>query len=194
MEKYKTKRTDYQNANGHLVLLEQELDQISSRESNLLQAVTILEKKLQSTEKELKSQDEKKIRAIKSVKRIIKDLKQGRNVEDVTDQEYDLKLRLLKDKTNAIIFELIRLGEEQPELHSFIEELFEKVKINLKQYYELTHVLSMKSKLRPSHYLEWHLDRKQLEEAFIMTVYLAEDLTFRPKEVSVTYARQYRKL
>jgi hypothetical protein len=78
---------------------------------------------------DLHDQDEKKIRAIKAVRKIIKDIKSERRTLEIPDEEYDLKLRLLKDKTNIALSEIIRLGSEHPEIQSAINELFEKVRI-----------------------------------------------------------------
>jgi sulfur relay (sulfurtransferase) DsrC/TusE family protein len=130
MEKYRARRVEYQQVNDSLMSAEKRLGFLLTRESNLLQAVTLLEKKLSTMEGDLKEQETKKNRAIKMVKKIIRDLKAQKPDQEVsTEEELDLRLRLVKDKTNAAILEVIRLGDEHVELRPFIQGLFTQYNI-----------------------------------------------------------------
>ena len=126
MEKYKSIRADYHRVNETLEQFERQLTQTCVRESNLLEAVTILEMRVSSCESELFDQEAKKTRALKSISKIVRDNKTLTGTE-LSAEEEDLKLRFLKDKTNTCIIQLIKLGKDYPELYQTVQELFTKV-------------------------------------------------------------------
>lgn len=129
MQKYKSTRIDFQNLNTNLGYSEMQLTQTATRESNLLEAVTLLEMRLSTGESEYFDQDAKRVRALKSISKITKEFRNLNTTGRVplTADEEDLKVRFLKDKTNTCIAQIIKLGNDVPELFNMVKELFFKV-------------------------------------------------------------------
>lgn len=129
MEKYKEKRVDYQTVYDQVAQVEQVLGQMTSRESNLNQTVSILEKKLSIISSDVYDQKEKRTRALKAVIKYMKEFKkEGKHSEE----QIDLNLRMMKDQVSVSLNEICRIADEHPDIGYLIYDLFQKVSFILK--------------------------------------------------------------
>ncbi|KAJ3117225.1 Coiled-coil domain-containing protein 39 [Phlyctochytrium bullatum] len=125
MEKYKAKRNEIQYMQQSLQEMEKALSSISADESQRTQAIAVIENKIQTMSKELKEQESKRERAIKSVSKVSKELKKTSS-EAVID-ELDFKIRQCKDLGNVVLTELTKVMEQYPEIVNRVTQLYTEV-------------------------------------------------------------------
>ncbi|KAI8853033.1 hypothetical protein BC829DRAFT_414156 [Chytridium lagenaria] len=122
MERYKAKRNEIQMMQYNLQELERALSNLSSDESARIQAITVIENKLASMDKELKDQESKRERAYKSAVRYSKELRKA--VPESSKDEIDFKIRECKDLGNLVLTELTKIMEQYPEIVNRVSQLY----------------------------------------------------------------------
>ncbi|KAJ3100782.1 Coiled-coil domain-containing protein 39 [Phlyctochytrium planicorne] len=127
MERYKAKRNEIQMMQHNLQALDKSLSTISSEETAKIQAITIIETKLASMDKELKEQQSKRERAFKTALRNSKDLR--KSSPDMAIDEVDFKIRECKDLGNLVLSELTRIMEQYPEIVHRVTQLYSEKSI-----------------------------------------------------------------
>ncbi|KAJ3311127.1 Coiled-coil domain-containing protein 39 [Blyttiomyces sp. JEL0837] len=131
MERYKARRQEIQTHQENLLSLERALSSISSDESSRIQAVNVIQNKLNSMDKEIKEQAVKRDRAFKQCNKNAKEMRERSKQQQQSDQdsgvafeEMDFKIRECKDLGNLVQSELARIVEQFPEASIKIMDLY----------------------------------------------------------------------
>jgi type II secretory pathway component PulJ len=127
MSKLKAKRQEFIDLQSEIQNQENDLRAATSQESNLLQTIAILEKKIEEAQMSLMSQDGKRDRAYKGILRTMKEIRKQRNLDGMTEEEKDLKIRELRDKVSIALTETFRWAEQSIPLEELARQLLVKV-------------------------------------------------------------------
>jgi hypothetical protein len=130
MSKLKAKRQEFIDLQSEIQNQENDLRGATSQESNLLQTIAILEKKIEEAQLTLVSQDGKRNRAYKGILRTVKEIRAQRNLDAMSEEEKDLKIRELKDKVSIALTETFRWAEQSSPLEELAKQLLVKVFFN----------------------------------------------------------------
>ncbi|ORX54759.1 hypothetical protein BCR36DRAFT_581646 [Piromyces finnis] len=132
-EKYKEKRQEILDFQEVLSHLENAITSLADDEKNHLQNIGFLEQKINTINKEVEEQEQKKKRIFNINEKMMADIKKKKGLKknDFLPEEFEVSFKELKECYSMIINKIAELIKENPELKIMIDEEFEKIGVSL---------------------------------------------------------------
>ncbi|KAI8910339.1 hypothetical protein EDD86DRAFT_138178 [Gorgonomyces haynaldii] len=127
MDSFKSKRNHIQELQQQLSTLEQRLSSETGQETQHIQQLQLMQAKVQTTQRDIQDQTQKKQRALNAVQRYVKILRS--QTADKTPEEMDILLRNLKDIGTIVLTELNKLMIHEADLVVPIKTLMAQIGI-----------------------------------------------------------------